>query len=103
MRYSVEILEEAFSELESISDYYEKFKKGLGENFIEDWERTLLAILKTPLGFVLFDKHFRLIQFQKFPFLVIYELRKEKIIVYRIIHIKRNPEKRIKGIRGHNL
>ena len=103
MKYSVEILEEAFSELESISDYYEKFKKGLGENFIEDWERTLLTISRTPLGFVMFNKHFRLVQFYKFPFVIIYELSKEKIIIYRIIHNKRNPDKRIKGIRGNKL
>lgn len=45
------IVEEVFVDLESAAKYYENLQLNLGLRILQDWEETLAAVIKNPLGF----------------------------------------------------
>lgn len=92
-KYCLEIKQEAVAEIEDSYYYYEEQQEGLGELFQKFLDKTFKSIIKTPLGFNEISENRRQAVVKKFPFVIIYEVFENTIIVYAIFHTSRNPNK----------
>lgn len=97
MRFTIFVTDEAEAEIENAYDWYEEQEKNLGRKFIFRVEVAYKLILDFPLGFPARRKDYRECFIGIFPFVIIYRVVGNKIIVYKVFHTKRNPKtKRIK-------
>lgn len=87
---------EAREELALTAIYYESLSPGLGIRFVDAWERTAADIQRHPQGYALKKGNFRQVMFRRFPYLVVFEILGNKVVVYAIIHARKHPSKRYK-------
>jgi hypothetical protein len=96
MKYAIVITTLAYYDLEDAISYYESKLNGLGRRMEGDFWKSVDVIQKSPLGYRLRYVFYRQTMLQKFPYAIIYEVLNEKIIIYRVAHLKIRPEKRFK-------
>ena len=79
-------------EIEETIEFYESRRKGLGKQFLE-YFKGYLKILKTnpELFPVKKPPFYRELPLKKFPFVIIYEVFKDEVVVYSVFHTSRNP------------
>ena len=94
MKYALEIKDEAREEIIKAYLYYEKEQTGLGERFINHLDEYFDRIKKNPEQFPEKRSPYREAFMQVFPYLIIYEVVENIIIVYSVFNTKRDPEKR---------
>jgi len=66
-------------ELEEIESHYDSILHELGDRFREDVEMTLSRILEFPNGWQLLSKATRRCRLSRFPYAIIYRVRKDEI------------------------
>ena len=81
----------AEEELTEASLYYETASSGLGQEFLDDLQRTVDALrehsqLGRPVG-----RSLRQATFRRFPFLLIYAEEQDQIVVVAVAHQRRRP------------
>jgi len=98
MSYRVVLLPRARKELLDAWDWYDNRWTGLGDRFMNEVEKRLQQIEKTPERYKERKKGFRETKVKVFPYLIIYRLQKRKqlIAVSSIFHTSRNPRKKYK-------
>jgi hypothetical protein len=94
MRRSLIILASAMEELRAAALYYNDQKPGLGLELLNEWDRALIRIQRTPEGFGRKRKNFRQAMLERFPYLIIFEVELTQITVYKFINVRRHPKKR---------
>lgn len=92
MSFEIVLQSEAIWDLKEAFDWYEKQKEGLGFEFIEEVESGYLKISKHPLHYPPINTQFRRIRINRFPYLVIYEIEGNSVIVNSVRHVKREPK-----------
>ena len=92
MIFNIEISKLAYFELDEAVAFYESRKKGLGKEFMA-YLKGYISILKThPELFPIKRKNiFRELPLKKFPFVIIYEIIENDVIIYSFFHTSRNP------------
>ena len=85
----------AESEIEETIEFYESKRKGLG-NQILVYFKGYLKILKTnpELFSIKKSPFYRELPLKKFPFVIIYEIFQNEVIIYSVFHTSRNPTKK---------
>ncbi|MCF6295513.1 MAG: type II toxin-antitoxin system RelE/ParE family toxin [Flavobacteriaceae bacterium] len=96
MTYILEVKDEANLEIVVAYLYYEEKRRGLGEEFLEHLDTYFDRITTNPKHFPQKRKPYREAFIKRFPFLVIYEIIKGKIIIYSVFNTWQNPEKKKK-------
>ena len=96
MIFRLEVKPDAREELAIAAIYYESLSEGLGIKFLDAWEVTAAIIQKNPLGFAVRKRNFRQALLRKFPYLVIFEVLENTVVVYGIIRAMKHPSKRYK-------
>jgi plasmid stabilization system protein ParE len=91
MKYHLIIKEEANQEIIDSYLYYENQSKDLGEKFLENLETYFDRIQKYPKHYPIKRKPYREVFVRNFPFLIIYEIIGNHIVVYAVFHTSRNP------------
>ena len=96
MSLPVRLLEIAKREAHAAGRWYERRQTGLGRRFLQVLYATLLGIEENParhphLETIPDDVPIRRAITKRFPYLVIYELRSEEVLVLAIAHAKRRP------------
>jgi hypothetical protein len=66
---------EADEELEAAALWYDERQEGLGEDFLEKFERTLRRILTAPERWSKIRGDNRKLNFQRFPYAIVYSVR----------------------------
>jgi plasmid stabilization system protein ParE len=82
----------AQSELDDAIDYYEDQSSGLGFEFADEVEHALARINHYPQAWSSLSSRVRRCLVKRFPYLVIYEIRGESIVVVAIQHHHQKPE-----------
>jgi len=90
MAYNIAIQEEAVVEIREAFDWYEEKRDGLGYEFLEELEVCYEKITFHPERYLFFNSFYRRIKLNRFPYLIIYEVTGDDIIINSIFHIKRN-------------
>ena len=83
---------EAREELINSIDYYEDQQSNLGLKFLEEIYSSIKRIIEFPTSYPIYSKNTRKCITSKFPFAVIYQIRKEEIFVVAITHLARKPD-----------
>ena len=94
MNYLLEIKGEANQDIIEAYEYYESKSIGLGERFLEQIEIFLKLITQNPHLFPSKKSPFREAFILDFPYLIIYEISGNTVVVYAIFNTSQNPSKR---------
>ena len=95
MVFKIVISRLAEFEIEGTIEFYENRRKGLGKQFLE-YFKGYLKILKTNPELFIIKKppFYRELPLKKIPFVIIYEIFQDEVIIYSIFHTSRNPTKK---------
>lgn len=91
---------EARYELNQAVDFYEGQKRKLGLEFLEEVYSTIQRIFEFPDAFPRQSRNTRKCITNRFPFVVIYQIKKDEIFIAAIAHLARKPDywkKRLSG------
>ncbi|RVT78558.1 type II toxin-antitoxin system RelE/ParE family toxin [Flavobacterium sufflavum] len=94
MKYTLEIKEEAVLDIKEAYLYYEERKIGLGNRFLDTLEIYLERVQQYPEHYQIRRKPYREAFIKDFPYLIIYEIEGNKVIVYAVFNTWRNPNKK---------
>ena len=83
-------------ELQSVVDWYENRETGLGDRFVQEYERCLGLISERPdaFGFEPYtrgDEEVRYLALRRFPYRLIYTVRGDFILLVAVAHASRRP------------
>jgi plasmid stabilization system protein ParE len=81
----------AVNELINSVRYYEEQQSKLGLKFFEEIYSSILRIIEFPTSYPVYSKNTRKCLTSKFPFAVIYQIRKEEIFIVAITHLASRP------------
>ena len=73
-------------------NWYELQKAGLGYSFIEELEECYQKLCEHPEHYGLLNEWVRRIKVNGFPYLVVYEIENEHVIVNSVFHTSRSPK-----------
>jgi hypothetical protein len=82
---------EADLELENAALWYERRQLGLGDNFVDEFEHTLPQILAEPERYRKIQGDNRQLNFDRFPYAVVYSLQQNSIFGVAVMHLHRRP------------
>ena len=91
----IKIKEQANTEVSNAYNYYESKQIGLGEYFLSDFSNTINAIKLSPNGFVKFHQY-RQVRFSVFPFVIVYEVVENQLVVYAVFETHQDPRKKLR-------
>jgi plasmid stabilization system protein ParE len=82
---------EAGEELEAAALWYEERQPGLGEDFLNEFERTLRQIVAEPERWRKIGGNNRKLNFHRFPYAIVYSMRAEALYIKAVMHLYRRP------------
>ena len=88
---NAEFLAVASKELAEAIRYYEDQQPGLGRAFGLEARRTADRIARFPSAHAILFDEVRRCYLRRFPYKIIYQLRKDKILVLAVAHNRRHP------------
>ncbi len=95
MVFKIIILPLAEKEIDESIEFYENRSKGLGKQYL-NYLKSYLKVLKTNPQLFEIKKQpcFRELTLFKFPFVIIYEISGNEIIIHSVFHTSRNPQRK---------
>ncbi len=94
MRLTIFVTNEAEVQIKNAIDWYEEQQAFLSEKFAFHLEKTYGLILEMPFGFPARRKDYRECFMGVFPFVIIYRVVNNKIIIHKVFHTSRNPKRK---------
>jgi len=82
---------EADEELEAAARRYETRQPELGDDFLDDFELALRRAIQNPQRPRFIQGENRKLNFNRFPYAIVYELKKEILYVKAVMHLHRRP------------
>lgn len=87
----VDILAAAEAELSEAIAWYNEQSEGLGFEFAAESFRTIQRIVLYPDAWGALSKRTRRCRINRFPYSVVYQVRKDRILIVSVMHMKREP------------
>jgi plasmid stabilization system protein ParE len=81
----------ALEELSQAILYYEQRENGLGAAFLDEIEATVDRILQNPAAWHPLSRRTRRCRTHRFPFGLIYQIRRDDILVTSVMDLRRDP------------
>jgi len=81
-------------DLERAFGWYEAQRKGLGFDFLDCIESSVMKILGTPEMYNIIYKNFRRCIIRRFPFSIFFTIENSEIIIHSVFDNRQNPQKR---------
>ena len=75
-------------------DWYEKQRMGLGFDFLDCLEKSILEIISYPEMHELSYGNFRRCIIKRFPFSIFYTIENEEIVIHSIFNNRQDPQKK---------
>lgn len=96
MIFKIKILRIASLEIEESIEFYERRSKGLGKQFLV-YLKSYYTILKTnpELFEIKKEPFYRELPLKKFPFVIIFEIYNDEVLIHSIFHTSRNPSNKL--------
>lgn len=82
---------EADAELEAAALWYDERQPGLGEDFLDEFERTLRRIVAQPGRWRTIRGDNRKLNFHRFPYALVYSVSTDFLYVKAVMHLHRRP------------
>ncbi|MBK9015865.1 MAG: type II toxin-antitoxin system RelE/ParE family toxin [Saprospiraceae bacterium] len=93
MSYTLIFHQLALEEIQDAHDWYEQQRTGLGLEFMDAIDEVVQRILSIPKSHPVVYQQRRKALPARFPYLIIFELHGDVIVVVAIIHASRNPQR----------
>jgi len=94
MAYNLSLQTEAIHEIRNAFDWYEEQKEGLGYEFLEEIEVCYNNLRTYPERYSYINQSsYRRIKTTRFPYILIYEIWGDDVVVNSVRHIKRKSYK----------
>ena len=87
----VRFLKSAQSEVDEVFAWYKAQSRGLGTQFLDDFDRALRRIVAYPFANAEIEDGLRRCLLSRFPYGIIYGMDSETIIVVAVAHLHREP------------
>lgn len=88
---NVILIPPADEELDDAIKYYNQQFEGLGDQFYYEFLKTIDLVKRTPFGWRKVGENTRRINLKRFPYLILYVIDEEDLLVTCIAHQHRNP------------
>ena len=85
------IKETAKQDIVEIVDWYDNKKLGLGDRFYNDLLNEFEKIQQMPTQYSFYKDDFRRALLKNFPYLIIFQILENEIVIYAIVFGGRNP------------
>ena len=95
----LEIKEEARNDILNAAAWYREKQEGLDKKFITAVQRTLIKIVNNPESGNKIYKTYRQTIVKKFPYVVIYSIIFDSIVILQVFNTWQNPKKKLKGLK----
>jgi toxin ParE1/3/4 len=95
-KFSVKLEKDARFDLAEAYDWYAAKSEFLTNRFLASVQETFKFLEINPLLFKQTYKTFRQAPVKIFPYLLLYQVINEEVIIYRVFHTKRNPKNKYK-------
>ena len=91
MGYNVIVQIQAILKIREAFDWYEEQKEGLGYELIEEIEVCYENLRINPERYSYINPIYRRIKTSRFPYILMYEIEGNEVIIINIRHIKQKP------------
>ena len=92
--YQLQVLRKAREDMQKSAGWYDKHQPGLGDRFLTEIISTFRFIEANPLLYQeRFSKTFRYAKVHDFPFVVVFKIKKQIVVVNSVFHTSRNPKR----------
>ena len=88
----VRFLSIASRELSEAFDYYHALQPSLGLKFLAEVENAIQRMKAFPNGWRILSRKTRRCRTKSFPYGLIYEIRRDHLLVIAVMHLQRHPE-----------
>ncbi len=96
-----EFLSVAEAEFLDAVDYYNGQSEGLGFEFVLEVKETIQRIVLYPQAWTALSKRTRRCRTKRFPYALVYQVRKDFILIAAVMHMRKDPlswKKRVKSL-----
>jgi len=76
--------------------WYEEKQPGLGELFLSELKNCYEKIETWPAAYTEVKTSYRQIVLKTYPYVVVFKIIKEDVVIYAVFHTSRNPRKKFK-------
>lgn len=90
MKWRLVIRPRAETDLHKAQDGYERQRAGLGTELLADIDATIQSLIRDPRHHPVYYRGFRRVLARRFPYKLFYRLEGNRIIVFRILHVRRD-------------
>lgn len=94
MTYKLILKSRAHLDLAEAIEYYHSIRKDLGNKFLKCVHKFFDRITKNSLHYSLKSNNFREAYIQKFPYVIIYDVIDNEIVVFSVFNPHQNPTKK---------
>ena len=99
MAYKIVITEHAKEDTQTAYDHYEIQRPGLGEEFLSELLKKFDNLIETPnhYGYIDDQAIIKDVKIDRFPYVVVFEIKGAEVIVYAVHNTHKHPKKRLRG------
>ena len=90
MKWRLVIRPRAETDLREARNWYESQRAGLGAEFLAEVDGTIQVLIRDPQCHAVYYRGFRRALARRFPYKLFYRLEDDQIIVFRILHVRRD-------------
>lgn len=91
--YTLSIKGRAIKMVLEAYEWYEEQKRGLGEEFLAELDTFYKKIVASPTHYSKIKKNYRKVALDRFPYIIVYELFPDEIVVFAVFHTSRSPKR----------
>jgi len=88
----VRFLRPADWELREALNYYDSQKPGLGDDFLDELQKTLERVVNFPKAHPRVGEAIRRARTHRFPYSLLYKMYKDEIVIIAVMHDSRKPD-----------
>ena len=93
MSYALSIQSEAIIDIQDAFEWYQTKREGLGFDLIEEIEAGFKNICDHPQYYTRINSDLRRYKINRFPYLIVYEIEKDSVIINAVRHSSRKPKR----------
>jgi hypothetical protein len=91
MSFTVIFKEEADSDIFEARRWYESRQIGLGDKLLDEIEEYVKLLEQDPQIYQVRKQNWRYCLLKKFPYIIVYEIDKQEVIVYAVFNTYQHP------------
>jgi toxin ParE1/3/4 len=89
VNWRVIIRPRAEADLREAKAWYDNKRPGLGDAFVSEVRQAVRLLEQSPERHPIYYRSFRRLLTRRFPYRIFYQIERESVVVFRILHVRR--------------